>query len=1189
LANPKKQFPISDNYLKKDNRDQNKGSSTLLKTDETNKSHIPIRFDQNAITGALNSKPLISATLKVYIVQNWGGFTTSGKRVEVYRMTADLGDWLEMESAWNCPYLNCPTHWDGGTTVSTVSDHKQWYDTTVGWQSFDITTDVNSFLSGTATNYGWLLTKQYNFETGSVDIASREYGDTSKIPKLQLTIDDTYPSITSTITPTPNTNGWNSASDVTVHFSCSDPEGISSCTADQHVTADTAGQDVIGQACDSYGLCSSTTVIVKNDRTAPTIQIFAPANGATLVGSTINVTGSVSDSLSGSQAVTCNGSSATIDAGTFTASVTAVLGSNTISCQAIDLAGNSGTSSIAITRVSQQTFTFNAIADTYLDGNSYLNANYGNQPSLRLGQSPDINHVLVKFNQDDIIAALGTNHVDSAYLQFYEETNFGYWGSGTNVDVFRLSHDWDEMNVTFACPNDADTTNDFPDCDDVWTGGFHEDSFSDTLQYLENETGWKTYNVTSDLQLIQNGFDHYGWLLKKRDYANGGILDFTSIQGTAAQWPKLIVTVDDQSCPATSIDSISPGLIPSDGTMTTITVSGTNLDRITTLYLDGTPIAFTLVDTSTIMFSQSYVSDGDHNLSFISNCVNEPIPTSFVRADTPENIAAQSPGSCDIATPASTLFQLSNGTDKVLCWNRRPTILIGYSADFRLVNQDKRGTNALWDSTNKSSIIESYLKKTQWNLLTADNSSRGTNFIRLVATGTSCSTETGTGTPMPCKGYAGDPETMPFANRNGKYNVRMLNSATPPAPKADGSQLNATWKARFASFLRYADQTGTALMVDLFDENNLKNGNSTQPQDWDHNPWNPSHNNLHDPDLGNCTKLDNLNGNFADALPAFYKIFNADGSFNCLGKIQRKYVQSVVNFSRNAKACGNATDPNQWVPCRNTIFEVMNEARYNASWNTGTQPFSAVDFQRWHNAVAGWVRNAGGALGGPLVAASVKSNAGADDCSTGDLDNSCLFADCTATSCSGTNNYFKVFTASNINIVSLHAASWLEGITRAGGGQVCVTGTGSRAAEARVFRKPVIFDDDGDDSDLSNNGKGDSDSQGRGLQKWAKQVSSTCGYPIGALHLYHTKDGTVTEGTISDCRHDDDNKVDCFALNALGDGLKDSAAEKFCGTSAITNCQAPLDYCENYVDPDPTPTITNACTPVQDAESNDIN
>ena len=78
-----------------------------------------------------------------------------------------------------------------------------------------------------------------------------------------------------------------------------------------------------------------------------------------------------------------------------------------------------------------------------------------------------------------------------------------------------------------------------------------------------------------------------------------------------------------------------------------------------------------------------------------------------------------------------------------------------------------------------------------------------------------------------------------------------------------------------------------------------------------------------------------------------------------------------------------------------------------------------------------------------LVAASVKGKVAQQACSTakGDTDDSCLLAACTSSACSditfnGTlyRNHFTPFLAPNINIVALHAGTWLEG---SAAGNIC--------------------------------------------------------------------------------------------------------------------------------------------------------
>lgn len=274
---------ISDNFLKKDSRNTNKGDYSLLKTDETNKSHMLVRFDQSAIA-ALSGRTLVSASLQLYIVQNWGGFTTSGREVDVYRMTGEYGDWTELGSTWNCSVDTAPTNgnqdcataaqWSGGTYAATAADHHKWYDSTVGWQSFDVTADVSSFLSGT-TNYGWLVRKLDTFATGSVDIASKEYSDSSKKPKLVLTIEDISCVIDGFPIPSPNEYGWNNTN-VAVSFTCNDPDGVAFCTSSpQTISAEGSNSCIPTQCGDDSGNIYNSTYCRNIDKTEPNLTIVS--------------------------------------------------------------------------------------------------------------------------------------------------------------------------------------------------------------------------------------------------------------------------------------------------------------------------------------------------------------------------------------------------------------------------------------------------------------------------------------------------------------------------------------------------------------------------------------------------------------------------------------------------------------------------------------------------------------------------------------------------------------------------------------------------------------------------------------------------------------------------------------------------------------------------------------------------
>jgi hypothetical protein len=93
---------------------------------------------------------------------------------------------------------------------------------------------------------------------------------------VSLKYDNIAPAVTHTVNPAANAGGWNNAS-VTVHFDATDDDGgsgvdPSTVTADQTISAETAGTVVNGSASDLAGNLGTDSVTVKLDKTAPTIS-----------------------------------------------------------------------------------------------------------------------------------------------------------------------------------------------------------------------------------------------------------------------------------------------------------------------------------------------------------------------------------------------------------------------------------------------------------------------------------------------------------------------------------------------------------------------------------------------------------------------------------------------------------------------------------------------------------------------------------------------------------------------------------------------------------------------------------------------------------------------------------------------------------------------------------------------------
>ena len=165
--------------------------------------------------------------------------------------------------------------------------------------------------------------------------------------------DTTPPVITTEMLPSP-VGGWVTTA-TTVTFHCSDANGVASCSAPAALDVEGAGQVVSGTAIDAAGNSNSANITLNLDLTAPTVSLMTPEHGSTTTDTSVQVTASVGDSLSGIGSVTCNGEPAEAAEGLVNCTVELRRGRNSIAVVVRDGAGNSASVGATISRVGTAT------------------------------------------------------------------------------------------------------------------------------------------------------------------------------------------------------------------------------------------------------------------------------------------------------------------------------------------------------------------------------------------------------------------------------------------------------------------------------------------------------------------------------------------------------------------------------------------------------------------------------------------------------------------------------------------------------------------------------------------------------------------------------------------------------------------------------------------------------------------
>ncbi len=318
------------------------------------------------------------------------------------------------------------------------------------------------------------------------------------------------------------------------------------------------------------------------------------------------------------------------------------------------------------------TSSLSAIADTTLR-QQQTNQNRGTDDLLRLGWSQG-SRALVRFDQAAITAAVGTGQLVSAYLEFWVDGTGESWGSGAqNVTAHRLTSEWTEAGVTWACAIDAHPSDNQTDCNPQWNGGTYLAAATATVPHTKETRGPVRFAVTADVAAYLAGTANRGWLLRKANESAGGRIDYASRQGaTAAHAPRLVLVVEtaaggDLTPPRVAITEPHAGLVSSSPVL----VTGVASDDVAlaSVTIDGNQVAVVngafqktveLTEEGNAVLVEAVDTSGNRALAYLVLVLDTTPPTLVI--DAPQAATTTNQETVGVTGTAADLNEIASLT-----------------------------------------------------------------------------------------------------------------------------------------------------------------------------------------------------------------------------------------------------------------------------------------------------------------------------------------------------------------------------------------------------------------------------------------------------------------------------------------------------------------------------------------------
>ncbi len=186
---------ITDTEVRSGAPNQNQGNRMRLQVQGSGNNRVLVQFDRQALLQRVGSGTLQTAKLRLYIVANANNWGSSGRAVNVHRMTQA---WSEQGATWNCAddanrfdsQADCSTGWKMASSsqwpfLATAASTLLHQNNQTGWAEWDVTADVAQVLAGSVPNYGWIIRKDNEGQAGQVEYGSRE---SLHPPEIVLTV-----------------------------------------------------------------------------------------------------------------------------------------------------------------------------------------------------------------------------------------------------------------------------------------------------------------------------------------------------------------------------------------------------------------------------------------------------------------------------------------------------------------------------------------------------------------------------------------------------------------------------------------------------------------------------------------------------------------------------------------------------------------------------------------------------------------------------------------------------------------------------------------------------------------------------------------------------------------------------------------------------------------------------------------